>query len=107
MKKVRIIKDFDVIFRDWNDEFDHSKMTLKKNLIINVEDDQAKIYEDIPWSCEFERFIHIQFCAWEYDRNLIEISIIQESEDDINDVEELRDIECGIYIDADYLEEVE
>ena len=89
MKKVIFKKDKEFLFYDSTDTFIHSKVTCKKGLEIEVSDIvfySGLLDEDITLEIDFSK----------YDRNLIDIEIIQESENDINDVEELRNIWCFI-----------
>jgi len=89
MKKVIFKKDKEFLFYDSTQSFIHSKVTCKKGLEIEVSDivfHSGLSDEDITLEIDFSK----------YDRNLIDIEIIQESENDINDVEELRNIWCFI-----------
>ena len=63
MKKLRFKKDTDFIFRDYNDEFDAFKMTIKENTIIDIDDSESKILENYP-QVEFNRFYHITFSPY-------------------------------------------
>lgn len=103
--KLRFKKDTEFIFRDMNDTFNHSKMTIKKNTIIDVDDYESEILENYP-QVEFNRFYHITFTPYKYKKEDVIIEILQESENDFNDVDELRSEDCFIYINADDVEEL-
>lgn len=88
MKKVIFKKDKEFLFYDSTDTFIHSRVTCKKGLEIEV--------PDVVFYSGFDKHITFEIDFSKYDRNLIDIEIIQESENDINDVEELRNIWCFI-----------
>lgn len=88
MKKVIFKKDKEFLFYDSTDTYVHSRVTCKKGLEIEV--------SDIVFYSGFDKYITLEIDFSKYDRNLIDIEIIQESENDINDVEELRNTWCFI-----------
>lgn len=88
MKKVIFKKDKEFLFYDSTDTFVHSRVTCKKGLEIEI--------SDIVFYSGLDEYITLEIDFSKYDRNLIDIEIIQESENDINDVEELRNIWCFI-----------
>lgn len=100
MKTLRFKKDTEFNFYDYNQRFIHSRMTIKKDTLISIRDDELEIKEDIP-GCEYDRAYFIEFIASEYDKENINIEIIQESENDTNDVEELRHTDCFLELNAD------
>lgn len=103
--KLRFKKDTDFIFRDYNDEFDAFKMTIKENTIIDIDDNESKILENYP-QVEFNRFYHITFSPYTYyHNNQVTFEILKESEE-FDTIEELVEVECFIYINADDVEEV-
>lgn len=83
MKKVIFKKDKEFLLYDSTDSFIHSKVICKKGLEIEVPDE---VFDSCFLDLDCTLDIHFS----KYDRNLIDIEIIQESENDINDVEELR-----------------
>lgn len=103
MKKVIFKKDKEFLFYDSTQSFIHSKVTCKKGLEIEVPD------EVFDSGLLLNGYITLEIEFSKYDRNLIDIEIIQESENDINDVEELRNIWCFIDIDrsCDFIDVVE
>lgn len=105
MKKLKFKRDVEFINRDWNDNFDHSKMIIKKNTIIDVDEDEFEV-KSYPWG-EFDKFYHITFEPYNYKKENVIFEIIQESEEDENDVEELRSQCCFICINVDDVEEIE
>lgn len=102
--KLRVKNDIECIFKDYNDEFDHSKMIIKKDTIIKVNKSESKV-KSLPGS-KYENCYFITFSPYEYDENEVKIEILKESEEDENDVNELRNIDCGIEIDVDDVEEI-
>lgn len=84
MIRITFKKDKEFLFYDSTDTFVHSKVTCKKGLEIEVPD--VAFY-----SSSSGEYLIFELDFSKYDRNLIDIEIIQESENDINDVEELRE----------------
>ena len=104
--KLRMKRDVEIVFRDWNDEFDHSKLILKSGLIIDVPEGEEKLTDMHPYQ-KLGKAYFITFNAVGYDEDKVIIEIIQESENDYNDPAELRYIPSSIYLHADDVEVVE
>ena len=100
MKTLKFRKDTEFNFYDYNQRFIHSRMTIKKDTLISIRDEEFEIKENIP-GCEYDRAYFIEFIASEYDKENINIEIIQESENDTNDIEELRHTDCFLEINVD------
>ena len=105
--RLEVINDIEIVFRDWNDEFDHCKLILKKGLIINVPQGEEEKY-DYPFTLDKRdgQYYFITFIPCEYDRNMAWVEIIQESEWDSNEPEELEETPCSININENDVKEV-
>lgn len=79
--KLKFLRDVEFIMSDSNQEFDWCKITIKKDTIINIGYCVYEVtsYEEV-YTCEIEF----------RDNDGIIIEILKESDNDINDVEELR-----------------
>lgn len=103
--KLRFKKDTEFIFRDYNDEFDAFKMTIKENTIIDIDDIESDIHEYIP-GVIFDRCYHITFSPYTYyHNNQVTFEVLKET-DEFETIEDLVETECFIYINADDVEEV-
>lgn len=102
MKKLRFKKDTDFRFYDWNGKFEYLKMTIKKDTEIKVYDEELEIRK---YSCNgFENYYHITLSPYEYDNDNFKFEILEESENDSNDAEEYRQLECFIDVNVDDVE---
>lgn len=101
--KLRMKNDVEIVFRDWNDEFDHCKLILKKGLIIDVPQGEEEPTDFHPYQ-KFGKAYFITFNALDYEREKVIIEIIKESENDYNDPEEYRDMDASIYLHEDDVE---
>lgn len=96
--KIKFKKDTEFVFRDYLDKFDHSKVIVKKDTIIDVNDFEYELYDG--------KLLFTLFPS-EYDENNVKVEIIKESENDINDVNELRQSYCFVHVNTDDIDIVE
>ena len=96
MKKLRVLKDIKLFFED-NDDLGSSKMTLKKDLVIKVEDEELEVLEDVP-GIKYDKSYFITFDAWKYDKDLIDIKMINQTPESPYIEDFLRHEEAGIFI---------
>ena len=99
--KLKFLRDVEFIMSDSTQEFDWCKITIKKDTIIKP--DYYSYYEYLP-GCRYDRAYTIEFVPNEYDGVMIEI--LRESDDDINDVNELRKEPVILEINADDVETI-
>ena len=83
--RLKFLRDAEFTFMDSAQEFGWCKITIKKDTIIEL--DYCTYGEDIP-TYEFDKFYLIDVELSDYEDIIVEI--LRESDDDINDVEELR-----------------
>lgn len=88
--ELRALKDIEVIIRNATQSFDWCKITIKKGTIIKSD---YTYYENVP-GCIYDKFYCIELVASEYREDEVIVEILGESDDDINEVEELRK-ECA------------
>lgn len=96
--KLKFKKDTEFVFRDWTDSFKHSKIIITKDTIIDVSDTETDI-----WNGQY----CITFDASKYNEKDVKVEIIKESENDENDVEVLRNMDCYININVDDVEVID
>ena len=96
MKKLRVLKDIEIFFEN-DDDLGSSTMTLKKDLIINVQDEELEVLENIP-GVKYDKCYFITFDAWKYDRELIDIKMINQTPESSYTEDFLRHEEAGIFI---------
>ena len=99
--ELKFLKDTEIVFEDSQCRFDWCKITIKKDTIIKP--DYYSYYEYLP-GCRYDRAYTIEFIPNEYDGVVIEI--LRESDDDINDVNELRKEPVILEINADDVEAI-
>lgn len=99
--ELKFLKDTEFILEDSHGRFDWCKITIKKGTIIKP--DYYTYGGKVP-GCEYDTFYTIEFVPGEYDGVLIEI--LRESDDDINNINELRKEPVILEINADNVEEV-
>ena len=97
--ELKFLKDIELVFKDSQGRFDWCKITIKKDTIIKP--DYYMYYEYLP-GCKYYRTYAIEFVPNEYDGVMIEI--LRESDDDINDVDELKKKPVFLEINADDVE---
>ena len=83
--KLKFLRDAEFMFMDSAQRFDWSKITIKKDTIIDI--DYCTYGEFIP-TYEYDKFYLITFEPSQYKEGVI-IEVLRESEYDTNDVEEL------------------
>lgn len=83
--KLKFLRDVEFIMSNSTQEFDWCKITIKKDTIVNI--GYCTYGEYIP-TYEFDKFYLID--VEPHDNEGIIIEILRESDNDINDVEELR-----------------
>lgn len=99
--ELKFLKDIELIFEDSQGRFDWCKITIKKDTIIKP--DYYSYYEYLP-GCKYDRACTIEFVPNEYDGVMIEI--LRESDDDINNINELRKEPVILEINADDVETI-
>lgn len=97
MKTLRFKKDTEFNFYDANGDFIHSRMTIKKDTLISIRDDELEIRENIP-GCKYDKCYFITFDAWKYDKDLIDIKMINQTPESPYTEDFLRHEEAGIFI---------
>ena len=102
MKKLRVLKDIELFFEN-DDDLGSSTMTLKKDLIFKVQDEELEVLENIP-GVIYDKCYFITFDAWKYDKDLIDIKMINQTPESSNIEDFLRHEEAGIYISTSDVE---
>lgn len=99
--KLAFIRDAEFIMSNSTQEFDLCKITIKKDTIIEL--NHCTYGEDIP-TYEFDKFylIDVELCDYEG----IIVEILRESDDDINDVEELKTELVFLEVNAEDVKEI-
>lgn len=80
--KLKFLRDVEFIMSNSTQEFDWCKITIKKDTIVNI---GYCVYYEVT---SYEEFYTCEIELGDNDGIIIEI--LKESDDDINDVEELR-----------------
>lgn len=99
--ELKFLKDTEFVLEDSQSRFDWCKITIKKDTIIKP--DYYMYYEYLP-GCKYDRVYTIEFVPNEYDGVMIEI--LRKSDDDINNVDELKKEPVFLEINADDVEAI-
>ena len=101
-KGLRALRDIELVIENATQSFDWCKITIKKDTIIKSD---YTYCENVP-GCIYDKFYCVELVASEYREDEVIIEILRESDDDINEVNELRK-ECAFLdINAYDVEEV-
>ena len=101
--KLRFKEDVEFYFSDSRQRFTHSKLTIKEGVII----DQIHCsYGEYAQTYLYDRFYIVDIECSQFEDGEIELEIICPSDDDINDVEELKNEIVFLEIDAEKVEEI-
>lgn len=101
--KLRFKEDVEFYFSDSQQRFTHSKLTIKKGAII--EPIYCSYGEYVP-TYLYDRFYIVDIECSQFKEGEITLEIIHPSDDDINDVEELKNELLYLEIDAEKVEEI-
>ena len=101
-KGLRALKDIELVIENATQSFDWCKITIKKDTIIKSD---YTYCENVP-GCIYDKFYCIELTASDYREDEVIIEILRMSDDDINEVEELRKEPVFLEINADDVEEV-
>lgn len=101
--KLRFKEDVEFYFYDSRLRFIHSKLTIKKGVIIDPI--HCSYGEYVP-TYLYDRFYIVDIECSQFEEGEFELEIICPSVDDINDVEELKNELAYLEIDAEKVEEI-
>lgn len=101
--KLRFKEDVEFYFSDSQQRFTHSKLTIKEGVII---DPIHCSYGEYTPTYLYDRFYIVEIECSQFEQGEIELEIICPSDDDINDVEELKNELVYLEIDAEKVEEI-
>lgn len=100
--RLKFLRDTEFTFMDSAQRFDWSKITIKKDTIVDI--DYCTYGEFIP-TYEYDKFYLITFEPSQYKDDVI-IEVLRESEYDTNDVEELRKELVFLEVNAEDVKEI-